>query len=588
MGRKAKKIPVKQEAAAVGVPRTSKAEKMRKSEKAEQSQKPLKPRVIAFYSDKQGKKYREFSNFYSDTPAFRFVLPAFCRREGWPDSWPCQFSEKAIMLTKAALMGDEEAFGEIQRASSPVACKKLGRGVQNFDQKLWLEHVEEIAFEVVRQKFAADDALGAVLLSTGNAVLAEAAPNDCIWGIGLGTTDDRSLDPAQWCGRNILGFSLMRARAFLRGESLSFDEARVLADLGEASILSSMEGGDSVVLEKSTVPEDEAKAALPMEMAMAAEENFLRPVTDLEAVRSCFERYGVVGVTGVLSREECRVLVSEGLEPELPDGCHMDQPETYDLADANMNRYGVVGKKTLFSRALLEARLHPHVVAAYKAVHNREDVFACHDRYAWMRPTEMNKAWDTPFTWPGLHFDVNLRSYFGLRRAEVDEFLAGSDYGNSDGFVRENNAKHESMGRTVQGVLNVFDNAEEDGGFQCVPGFFGQALKDWVTNHPALPAAEPNGRYNLGGCGTDSRLGAQAVRVPCPAGTLILFDATLPHGTRPNTSSRNRAILFLRYLTSEELPPLAWRNRNAALRRLAAAVDFKADARQEWHMYGPE
>lgn len=576
MGRKAKKAPAKEEAAKNCVRSTHKSEKSRKSENEENLQEPGRLRVIAFYSDKQGKKYREFSNFYSEAPAFQFAFPAFCIREGWPDSWPCQFSEKAIMLTKAALMGDEEAFGEIQRASSPAACKKLGRGVQNFDQELWDQHLEETAFEVVRQKFEANEELSAILLSTGNSILAEAAPNDCIWGIGLGTSDDRSLDPGQWCGRNILGFALMRARACLRGESLTADEARVLAGLGNTSLPSSMEGGNSTVLESSAIPE--------------AEENFLRPVTDPEAVRSCFERYGVVGVTGVLSLEDCRLLVSEGLEPELPDGCYMDRPDTYDLADASMNRYGVVGKNALFSRRLLEARLHPNVVAAYKAVHGREDVFASHDRYAWMRPTELNKAWDTPFTWPGLHFDVNLRSYFGPLgvRAEVDKFLAGTDYDNLNGFVAENNAKHESMGRTVQGVLNVFDNADEDGGFQCVPGFFGQTLKDWVASHPSLPEAELNGRYNLGNCGPDSKLGARAVRVPCPAGTLILFDTTLPHGTRPNISSCSRAILFLRYLTSEELPPPAWRKRNAALRRLAAAVDFKADAVHEQHMYGPE
>merc|ERR1712216_1057637 len=320
-------------------------------------------------------------------------------------------------------------------------------------------------------------------------------------------------------------------------------------------------------------------------------EDFLRPITDLEAVRSCFERYGVVGVTGVLSPEECRALISDGLEPELPKGCHMDQPDTYELVDANMNRYGVVGKNALFSRGLLEARVHPNVVEAYKAVHGREDVFACHDRFAWMRPTEMRKEWDTPFSWPGLHFDVSLKSYFGpgdARRAEVDSFLAKSDYASLDGFVKENNAKHESMGRTVQGVLNIFDNDEEDGGFQCVPGLFGKALKDWTASHPSLPAAEPNGRYNLGGCGPDAKLGVQALRVPCPAGTLILFDATLPHGTRPNISSRNRAILFLRYLTSDELPASAWKNRNAALQRIVQKVGFQPERGQEKHLFGPE
>jgi len=317
------------------------------------------------------------------------------------------------------------------------------------------------------------------------------------------------------------------------------------------------------------------------------DEDFLRPVSDLDSVRACYERYGVVAVTGVLSPIECQRLIAEGMEPCLPEGCRMGDEETFALADSAMNRFGVVGKSALFSPALLSARLHPNVSAAYAAVHGRSDVFACHDRFAWMRPVALNAAWDTPFSWPGLHFDVSLRSYFEGARSDVDGFLAAVDYGNGN-FIAEGNAKHASMGRTVQGVLSVLDNEEEDGGFQCVPGMFGPALRDWVHGHRDLPAPEVNGRYNLTGHGPDAELGRRARRVPCPAGTLILFDATLPHGTRPNSSARSRAILFLRYVTSDELPAEAWRSRNAALRRIAREVGFQPSEEQVRHMYGPE
>jgi hypothetical protein len=40
---------------------------------------------------------------------------------------------------------------------------------------------------------------------------------------------------------------------------------------------------------------------------------------------------------------------------------------------------------------------------------------------------------------------------------------------------------------------------------------------------------------------------ADTTRIPCPAGTLLLFDAILPHGTKPNRSKNNRMIQFLRY-----------------------------------------
>merc|ERR1719401_1615743 len=134
-----------------------------------------KMRVIGFYSDHPANKFPEFSNFYRHARPYQFVLPTFAQRDGFPRSVWCCFSEKAIMATKAALMGDLEAFREIDAADTPKACKALGRGVRNFDEALWGRHLEEVAFEVVRQKFAAEGFLRDVLLSTGQAILAEAS-----------------------------------------------------------------------------------------------------------------------------------------------------------------------------------------------------------------------------------------------------------------------------------------------------------------------------------------------------------------------------------------------------------------------------
>lgn len=529
-------------------------------EAGERAVAPPKAKVIAFYSDREGRKYREFSNFYRDSkvPPFNFVLPDYARMDGLPETVLCEFSEKAIMLVKAGLMGDKEAFESIMAASNPKDCKALGRGVQNFDEDIWKSHLEETAYEVVRQKFDSCQLLRDVLLSTGDSILAEAAPNDAIWGIGLSIDDDLAYDPMRWCGQNVLGYALMRARCYLRGEPANV---------------------------RSASPPASGYAAL--RSGLPAEEHFLRPCHDLEAVRACYEQYGVVGVTGVLSPDECLQLITNGLEPCLPEGCSMRREETFTMADAAMNRFGVVGKGVLFNPAILSARLHPNVSAAYAAVHGRTDVFASHDRFAWMRPVALNAAWDTPFSWPGLHFDVNLRSYFEGSRLGVDEFLCSIDY-NTGNFVAESNAKHCTMGRTVQGVLSLLDNEEEDGGFHCVPGMFGPALQNWVREHSDLPAPKVNGRYNLKDYGPDAILGRDARRVPCPAGTLILFDATLPHGTKPNISARSRAILFMRYITSDELPAQAWRNRNAALRRVAEEIGFEPSEEQERHMYGPE
>eukprot|EP00929_Paragymnodinium_shiwhaense_P110497 TRINITY_DN7758_c0_g1_i1.p1 TRINITY_DN7758_c0_g1~~TRINITY_DN7758_c0_g1_i1.p1 ORF type:complete len:583 (-),score=83.36 TRINITY_DN7758_c0_g1_i1:400-2148(-) len=527
-------------------------------------------KVIPFYSDRPGHPYREFSNFYRDSPGYTFTLPACAQRHGLPSTVHCEFAEKAIMVCKAAMMGDEEAFQAICEAKFPKDAKDLGRGVRGFDQKLWTSTLEEVAFEVVRQKFAADAGLRKVLLGTGEKVLVEAAPNDRVWGVGLRVSDDRVYHPSEWCGQNILGYSLMRARSVLRGEPMTPPFSQPLSE----------EPHDS---EELAEPPAAAPVSPP---AIDPQETFLRPIDDLDAVKACYDKYGVVGVTGVLSKEECRDLTKNGLEPHLPQGCDMDDPATYSLADGAINRYGVIGKQAIFNDSVLATRLHPNVAAAYKTVAGRDDVFACHDRAAWMRPAAMNAAWDTPFSFPGLHFDVSLANYFTGDRAAVDDFLSQIDYDRGN-FQAENNAKHHSMGRTVQGVLNLYDNDVEDGGFHCVPGMFGASLQAWVTKHPALPKPEVNGRYDLQKFGADMEIGCGSVRVPCPAGTLILFDATLPHGTKPNQSMNSRAILFLRYITSDELPAGAWVRRNAALRRVVEQTGFKPTAEQEQHLYGP-
>jgi len=151
----------------------------------------------------------------------------------------------------------------------------------------------------------------------------------------------------------------MRVRGHLRGDVVS-------------TLLPAGYGGGNSTL-TATVAEQLAEPAENFDVD--PEETFLRHVSDLAAVHACFERYGVVGVTGVLSPEECQALITLGLEPHLPEGCHMDDVDTFHMADQGLNRYGVIGKGTLFSQALLSARLHPNVSAAYGAVHGRDDVF---------------------------------------------------------------------------------------------------------------------------------------------------------------------------------------------------------------------
>ena len=130
--------------------------------------------MIGFYGHNPAAKYREFSNFYDHGKRpFTFELPSFAKKEGFPEIVQCEFSEKAIMVTKAAIFNDRISFNKMLEAKEPKIVKELGRGVSQFDNKIWSEHLEKVAFEVVRQKFTSDPALAKVLLDTGDATIAE-------------------------------------------------------------------------------------------------------------------------------------------------------------------------------------------------------------------------------------------------------------------------------------------------------------------------------------------------------------------------------------------------------------------------------
>ena len=90
------------------------------------------------------------------------------------------------------------------------------REVQNFDANEWGAKCFEIVVNGNCEKFRQNPAMAQFLLSSGDTILVEAAPRDQIWGIGLGEHNERARDPAQWRGRNMLGFALVEVRSRLR------------------------------------------------------------------------------------------------------------------------------------------------------------------------------------------------------------------------------------------------------------------------------------------------------------------------------------------------------------------------------------
>ena len=166
--------------------------------------------VTIFYQDNPQYQNACFSNFYRHKP-FTFTIPDECGPASG-DNVLIYFSEKAIMLCKASLMGDMKTYQKIKYANTPRMAKILGRQVTNFNEDLWQNNICRIAKAVITSKFTKVDGLKEVLLATGTTLIAEAAINDKIWGIGMDRKDPNYHYPDKWKGSNILGWALMIVR----------------------------------------------------------------------------------------------------------------------------------------------------------------------------------------------------------------------------------------------------------------------------------------------------------------------------------------------------------------------------------------
>ena len=125
-------------------------------------------------------------------------------------------AEQFMMAQKAILFGDYEIYNEILLEHDPEVIKALGKEVLNYDDAVWAKLRQPMMRRGIRAKFQQNPFLLEQLLDTGDALLAECAPQDRIWGIGLPVEDPRVQDPRKWQGENLLGHTLMQVRADLR------------------------------------------------------------------------------------------------------------------------------------------------------------------------------------------------------------------------------------------------------------------------------------------------------------------------------------------------------------------------------------
>ena len=120
--------------------------------------------------------------------------------------------EQYMMYQKAIRFQDISIAEEILATQDVARIKELGRSVSGYNDHIWSGIRQIVVYEGLKAKFAQNDNLRKQLVETQDAILAECAVKDCVWGIGLSMHDPNRLNLEQWRGKNLLGYTLMMVR----------------------------------------------------------------------------------------------------------------------------------------------------------------------------------------------------------------------------------------------------------------------------------------------------------------------------------------------------------------------------------------
>lgn len=120
--------------------------------------------------------------------------------------------EQFMMYRKAICFQDKEIAAQILDMDDVARIKELGRLVKGYDDDYWSGIRQTVVYEGVLAKFTQNPKLKEQLLSTDDAILAECAVKDLVWGIGFSMKDPERFERTKWKGKNLLGYTLMMVR----------------------------------------------------------------------------------------------------------------------------------------------------------------------------------------------------------------------------------------------------------------------------------------------------------------------------------------------------------------------------------------
>eukprot|EP01127_Copromyxa_protea_P005205 TRINITY_DN150_c1_g1_i3.p1 TRINITY_DN150_c1_g1~~TRINITY_DN150_c1_g1_i3.p1 ORF type:complete len:344 (-),score=46.68 TRINITY_DN150_c1_g1_i3:72-1103(-) len=291
-------------------------------------------------------------------------------------------------------------------------------------------------------------------------------------------------------------------------------------------------------------------------------------ISEATEFKQFYEDFGFVIINNVVTSQEVEDTVDEiwtFLEAKewTTTGCKVDRNDssTWSKDYFPANAVGILGSGPAFGPCTWRNRQNPNIYKIFSTIYGTPKLWVSLDRWGLMRPTknvpigkldevrarttvegleikgrglgtkpgeepqivEDHRAWRTRPLW--IHWDLNPWIWCLTKEGEEYHFQE---------FIQENNGSpNDGLGK-AQGILNLVDSKEGDGGFCCVPGFH-KHLKEYAT----LTANTQYARQSLVSRSfvnvpQDDPLNKQVKKISLRAGSMVVWNSELPHCNYPN------------------------------------------------------
>eukprot|EP00977_Amphora_coffeiformis_P008158 scaffold1827_cov167-Amphora_coffeaeformis.AAC.6 len=288
-----------------------------------------------------------------------------------------------------------------------------------------------------------------------------------------------------------------------------------------------------------------------------------------------FDEYGFVIFRDVISRDECTDLINDMvvlLQERCPDTVDPNNPRSWATA---LSHFGCPkGVNALFRPSLLRLRQNSNVNRSFATVLGTDQLVVSHDRWLLHRPPPSTSQ---ALTKRNLHLDMNPWEFHGdeAARTSILNRLSKLSYGTNDrAFIAENNDVHQSFMPCVQAIVNLRDiDSVECGGTILVPGSH-RTLASWMKQKFPSPSSVGPMQFKLSHA---DPLWSLVQHLTLRAGSMIVWDQRVFHGSTPNLSCDTRAGIPIKAFPARLLEDdhMRARERALAIERAMQEVNFE-------------